>query len=1135
MKTSSIGTQNIENTYFQKHLRPIYIITLLLLFGSFTVYHYYFVWQAAASHRAWFGLGWYLTWIFLCLLPWIFWVVSKDFFMAENRKIRWWEIILGFLWVLWVTAITTTQLAQKGVSSWILFFFEILKFAIPVLILACIFTGIGKKILVLTKLDSSIPKNISTGLSMVMGWSVYTSLLSILGFFGWYNIYAVYILLIVGGVFSGREIWSSIHQVFMGELETGGYALERGKNVSVHFSKKQSSKTGGKTMLWIFYSLVHSFFFSLFAMIVSVNLVNIYRPFPIGWDDLGVYMNVPKLIANAQNTSEQWLIFWQVFTGIGFMHESATFAFYLNAFASLLGFTAIWGATKYFMQEVNWRGTKWKLSFPLIFITLFASLPMIVFQQAKDMKLDSWLLAVLIMSITTLFIGLNEKEKGNRIKFLLLAGGIAGIAFAIKLTSLLLVIGALGVIWFYRGKIAGLISYLLLFIGIFTMGRLWDFMNISYPKNAVNEITLFSIVTIVLWIIVLVALAQKWQEGRKRVVIILQETLLFILGFILVFLPWMTKNIGEMQSNGQTFSVYGLLNGASKTFTPDYGKIYDSSTLEQIKEKTKSRDIDDNGQIANEDFGRYFWYENGINNYLKLPYNLTMQINQSGEFTDIWYLFLALIPPAIYFFLRTALWYILYSSYLISLFVIFFTKGSWIQETLTKLFGGISLPIGYAVIAALCFFPLILLWTDARLTRQKNTESTTLFQSLFVFISIYTLLFMMSAFGIVWYGILAYFGFMLLFWLSYGKIFITPDTEANEEGGDIPFSANTKITLALLLVMILLPYFGYTVMARAWNNIPGPQDSLEYKLGNYNEYEAVFLNRPEYITTLSTINLKDPKKFDSSIRNATSNADLLELFQKYPQASIPLTLSILESAQNADKIENIAKRVALKNEATRLKTLVFKGILYPEEDNKNDAAIYRVGTFLPYYISENRSRFFEDSLIFSFEPYLKGKTPDETAANLRKIGIKYLLLDLNAATIDRDPKKDLTRRYEQLLDFVRSDKVRLIATDSLCLQLGLELKNDPNYMLVAGANYNSYKKMEDGKDAIITSQQKNLICLQNIAQIITEKGVSSTKFAFLQNYANYLEKNKITDKKEIIEALYPYIQRSWMASFEILD
>ena len=61
-----------------------------------------------------------------------------------------------------------------------------------------------------------------------------------------------------------------------------------------------------------------------------------------------------------------------------------------------------------------------------------------------------------------------------------------------------------------------------------------------------------------------------------------------------------------MQSNGQTFSVYGLLNGASKTFTPDYGKIYDSSTLEQIKEKTKSRDIDDNGQIANEDFGRYF-------------------------------------------------------------------------------------------------------------------------------------------------------------------------------------------------------------------------------------------------------------------------------------------------------------------------------------------------------------------------------------------------------------------------------------------------------------------------------------------------------------------------------------------------
>ena len=38
------------------------------------------------------------------------------------------------------------------------------------------------------------------------------------------------------------------------------------------------------------------------------------------------------------------------------------------------------------------------------------------------------------------------------------------------------------------------------------------------------------------------------------------------------------------------------------------------------------------------------WYEKWINNYIKLPWNLTMQINQGWEFTNIWWLFLALIP-----------------------------------------------------------------------------------------------------------------------------------------------------------------------------------------------------------------------------------------------------------------------------------------------------------------------------------------------------------------------------------------------------------------------------------------------------------------------------------------------------------
>jgi ABC-type multidrug transport system fused ATPase/permease subunit len=969
------------------------------------------------------------------------------------------------------------------------------------------------------------------------------SILSVVGFFGLYNLTTVYVLLIWGVIFAHKEIIETLTAAFTHTFETGGYAHDiLSLNTNKNLIKKFTPHWEARSNTWVILSLIHSFFFTVFAMIVSVNLVNIYRPFPIWWDDLGAYMNIPKLIANSQNTSEQWLIFWQVFTGIGFMHESATFAFYLNSFASILWFIAIWWASKYFLQLIEGSHAKWKVSFPLMFITLFASLPMIVFQQAKDMKLDSWLLAVLILGISMLFAWMHEKDEKMKMKFLFLAGWFTGIAFAIKLTSLMLVIGALWALWYYRGKILWLLAYFLLFIGVFTGWRLWGFMNVSYPKELPTELNIFAGISIITGISILF-LCKNRSGNTDFYKFLLRDTLLFLVGFIIFFLPWLSKNIVEIYQNNKPLSVYSILGGIPKLYEPDYTKIHDAPSLESIQKKLENRDINNNWQIANEDFGRYFGYETGINNYLKLPYNLTVQANQSGEFTDIGYLFLALVPPAIFFFLRTSLGYILYSTYLLSLFLLFFSKWSGVQSMFTNLFGAISLPIGYLAIISFAFFPLFVIYIDERLWKKitesssewvSTQESMHTFTTLFVFITLYILLFVVSAFGIVWYGILAYFGFMLLFGVSYGKLFLINQSPSNENVIPHDFSKAQPYIISLLLCFIL-PYFGFTVIARAWNNIPSAQDNIEYKLGKYTEYEAVFLNRPEYITTLSAINLKDWKKLDSSIRNATTNTVLLALFQKYPEANLARTLSILDYAEWLGANEKTTEGITLVNEARRLKTLAYKWILYPEEGNKNDASIYRVGTFLSYYISENRKRFFEDSLIFAFEPYIKWDTPDKTAENLKKMGIKYLLLDLNAATIDRDPRKDLTRRYEQLLEFVRSDKVRLLATDSLCLQLWLELKKDPSYLTVAGTNYTSYMKDSNGKEKILSSQEKSLICLQNIVQIISEKRITEKNFTYLQNYANYLERNKITEKDAMMQALYPYIQRSWMGAFEIID
>jgi len=46
-----------------------------------------------------------------------------------------------------------------------------------------------------------------------------------------------------------------------------------------------------------------------------------------------------------------------------------------------------------------------------------------------------------------------------------------------------------------------------------------------------------------------------------------------------------------------------------------------------------------------------------------------------------------------------------------------------------------------------------------------------------------------------------------------------------------------------------------------------------------------------------------------------------------------------------------------------------------------------------------------------------------------------MLVDLNAATIDKDERRNLTSRYEKLLSFFKTDGVELVASDSICLKL----------------------------------------------------------------------------------------------------
>jgi hypothetical protein len=94
---------------------------------------------------------------------------------------------------------------------------------------------------------------------------------------------------------------------------------------------------------------------------------------------------------------------WQIFTGIGYMFQSPTQAFYLNNLGGILSVLVI---VLSFIDLLKSR-LKTYIHLPLLAGMMFISMPMIIFQQAKDMKLDPGLFfitAIVVYMMLYLFL-----------------------------------------------------------------------------------------------------------------------------------------------------------------------------------------------------------------------------------------------------------------------------------------------------------------------------------------------------------------------------------------------------------------------------------------------------------------------------------------------------------------------------------------------------------------------------------------------------------------------------------------------------------------------------------------------------------------------------------------------------------
>lgn len=990
---------------------------------------------------------------------------------------------------------------------------------------------------------------------------MFSTLLSIAWFLGFYNLTTVFILCMV---FFG-----------LAYKEVGEYAKAMVSPLFSFPNHDFSDKSSFFQKLNL-HLLTSEFFFIVISFLISVNFINIVRPMPIGWDDLWVYMNYPNLMAAAWQVLPLGMAPWQVFTGIGYMFGSATQSFFMNNVGWILSLLVI---VLGFWDLIKSR-YKTFINLPLLAGAMFLSMPMVVFQQAKDMKLDPalfFLSAIVIYAtlyIFTKYLGYSDKQNIDGVEIMIetspekeeismvsstkksffsyfssfehigegdlfshksylayiaLLWVIAWFAFSVKITSLLLISWILWVFFYSKLWMAGFLSYLSFYVWIFTKLGLWDMMFVVYPKDDMSFRNTFFYVSIIIWSFLLWYSIYKYSYYAFQKLMVL--VVLFLVWVWVWVSPWMLKNIIEAKGE---ISIGVLLNGKPDYFHTDYLKIYTQEEIDAINKKVDNAlVISSSGTTTNEDMGRYFGYEEGINNYVKLPYNLTMQKNQRGEFTDITYYYLAIIPVIVLFlafkFEVLSLWIFALS---LAPLLLFFNQN--VHAFFTQIFSKMTLPGGYILLAWLFLVPFFYMMYS--LNREKLS---VVFKINLVFALFYIFLWTISAFGIVWYGVAMYYSLLLIIVLGgYAMVSYKPE-DIQSENIETQKYLTIKFLGSLVFLFVATLYFFQSAFPHGFANIKSASYEA-YKAGIMNNYVSIFESHSDYYDALSELNIKKEKQ-DDLVQYIIQKVQSQELKAIITNNKIDnlLVLNDLFKQIAAEK-SNSLEIAKLKSEANTLRSELYKMILYPIPEFKNDVGIYRIGTFLRFFIADNYKRLLEDSLIMEFSKYFYDKNNVDVAVEkMKKIGVNYFLVDLNAATIDRDPRHDLTNRYESLLHTFTSEKLELLQTDSVCLKIALEdykksLKTQEDlqkYFRMAWVNYESYP----ASGWVLNRWEKQLECYNYILSLMSENKVNEKDYNYLLPIQNYLSSNKITSQEELLNFFRNYVTHGWMVLFRIKD
>lgn len=399
------------------------------------------------------------------------------------------------------------------------------------------------------------------------------------------------------------------------------------------------------------------FLFWCLLSYLAFNYLTVIRPFPIGWDDLGRYINMPRQLSVMNEVLPAIpAMQWEYFTSLGFLlfgyfsTFGAVLAQQINWMAGLFAVMGVYFAAKMVLGEK--RG--------LLAALFYYMLPMTGHFSFADMKTENALLFFGTAGLIGIFLYAfpdlpwgGEKEKRDR-KWLLLAGIFFGAAFATKPTMVLMAIMG-GVVLTY-GLLGGLAGIGSLFLSVFIL----TFAHVLSVPSLLKEIwgiqaawfqntSAIVIALIGLAFLVLPPVLRNRKEGIRMLRAYGVAVAILVSGTLLFSAPWMARNMISSGKTGLEFAMKGADNvtpmvrytaAEIREGAPEGSRSLPPELAVDLTHEMCAGDTS-----REEELDRYWGHGEGIGHYLGLPWRVVMNADSQGYYltTSPLILFLPLI------------------------------------------------------------------------------------------------------------------------------------------------------------------------------------------------------------------------------------------------------------------------------------------------------------------------------------------------------------------------------------------------------------------------------------------------------------------------------------------------------------